>query len=118
MRGDPPEVEYSWRLRSSWRRLGARAHGSASQPPAGSHAGFITEHYWGYTRQRDGNTLEYRVNHPPWRVWEAVPTSLPDGLSDLYGSRIARTLARPVSVLLAAGSPVEVFRGRPLAPGA
>lgn len=116
--GTPPGVSYAWRLGGSWQTLSAQAVGAAEVPPAGSHAAFITEHYWGYTRQRDGSTLEYRVEHPPWRVWEAVLRTLPGGLDELYGPEIARTLDRPVSVFVAEGSAVSVFRGQRMMTGA
>ena len=32
---------------------------------------FITEHYWGYTAQRNGGCTEYKVEHPRWNVWKA-----------------------------------------------
>ena len=38
--------------------------GPARALEAGSEAEFITEHYWGYTPQRDGGTVEYVVRHP------------------------------------------------------
>jgi hypothetical protein len=48
--------------------------------PNGSEAEFITEHYWGYARQRDGGTSEYEVEHPRWRVWTTPRTTF-DGLA-------------------------------------
>ncbi len=53
-------VEYGWEFRGRSYRLAAEAEGAAAVPLPGSEAEFITEHYWGYTRQRDGSTLEYR----------------------------------------------------------
>lgn len=47
-------VEYSWRRGSKWESLKMSATGEAQSIPAGSHAEFITEHYWGYTRVRAG----------------------------------------------------------------
>jgi hypothetical protein len=38
--------------------------GAPEEAAPGSEEEFITEHYWGYTRQRDGGTIEYRVEHP------------------------------------------------------
>ncbi len=50
---------------------------------------FITEHYWGYTRQRDGGTLEYYVEHPPWRVWPTREQKLVCDAAELYGEEFA-----------------------------
>ncbi len=73
---------------------------------------FITEHYWGYARQRDGTTIEYRVEHPRWRVWRAVSALLECDVTSLYGPRFAEALsALPCSAFVAEGSPVVVRRG-------
>ena len=69
----PGSIRYAWRRRTTagraWEHVAARAVGDATVPARGTEAQFITEHYWGYTRQRDGSTIEYEVRHPSWRVW-------------------------------------------------
>ena len=47
------KVEYSWRRGRKWESLKMTATGEAQSIPAGSHAEFITEHYWGYTALRE-----------------------------------------------------------------
>ena len=62
-------VEYSWG--SGADRCSMRIEtdgGAASLPSEGSLPWFITEHYWGYSGQRDGGCLEYEVRHPRWSV--------------------------------------------------
>src|SRR5437867_9030145 len=41
------KVEYSWRRGRKWESLKMNAAGESQPIPAGSHAEFITEHYWG-----------------------------------------------------------------------
>jgi hypothetical protein len=78
----------------------------------GSEAEFITEHFWGYTRQRDGGTLEYKVEHPTWPVWNAATAAFSGPAASLYGAAFGSILARPPrSALVAAGSEVVVHRG-------
>ena len=108
---DPPTVSYAWRLRGAWQEMAARATGMRVVPPLEDHRSFITEHYWGYTRQRDGGTLEYQVEHPRWGVWNAELTAFPD-VRGLYGEAWATALTKPASVLIADGSAVEVSKGR------
>lgn len=108
--GVPPRVEYGWRIRGHWHGIAGRSIGPGAVPVAGSREEFITEHYWGYTRQRDGGTLEYRVEHPRWTVWPAELTELPP-LAPLYGETFAAALTRPVSAFIADGSPVSVDLG-------
>jgi hypothetical protein len=92
----------------------AQVSGPAAPLPAGSEVEFVTEHYWGYTRQRDGNTLEYRVRHPSWTVWTARSARLSGSVGATYPD-FAAVLARPHhSAYVATGSEVAVFPGRRL----
>jgi uncharacterized protein YqjF (DUF2071 family) len=62
--GAEGQAEYRWRHGGRWQRLAASVSGPARPAAPGSAEEFITEHYWGYTGQRDGGTVEYRVEHP------------------------------------------------------
>lgn len=68
--GVPTTVEYGWKLATDWAAMRGNPRGAGVTAATASAEAFITEHYWGYTRQRDGGTVEYRVDHPPWRVWQ------------------------------------------------
>lgn len=104
------EREYAWRASQAWTRLIARTCGPARILEADTEEEFITEHYWGYTRQRDGGTIEYRVTHPRWNVWTATDARIDGDISAVYGDAFARALAGPPrSAFVADGSPVTVF---------
>jgi uncharacterized protein YqjF (DUF2071 family) len=104
------ERVYAWRSSSGWARIQARTRGSATPLVNGSEEEFITEHYWGYTRQRDGGTIEYRVAHPRWGVWRTSDASLSGDLSAVYGEEFARALSgQPRSAFVADGSAVTVY---------
>jgi len=105
-------VAYEWRLGARWNRI-SLAPATDPQPlEIGSHAEFIAEHYWGYSVQRDGGTVEYRVEHPPWRVAEATAARLDADVASLYGERFVGPLAAaPASAFLAEGSGVSVYPG-------
>jgi uncharacterized protein len=106
-------VAYGWTHRSRAFTLAARVSGPAQALTSGSEAEFITEHYWGYTRQRDGGTIEYQVEHPSWRVWATADARF-EGLADqLYGAGFAGMLVQPPrSAFVAVGSAVVVRAGR------
>ena len=109
--GTPNRVRYEWRRSGTWEGLALETRGVAGSLTAGSEAEFITEHYWGYTRQRDGSTIEYRVQHPPWRVWSAGAARLSAAVAPLYGAQFAPLMQdAPSSAFLAEGSPVVVYR--------
>jgi len=105
----PLSVAYRWRLKGSWSGCAARATGPSMVAEPETLEAFITEHFWGYTRQRDGGTIEYRVEHPRWTVWRAADVQVPADLTDLCGRELGSVLVSPRSALIADGSPVTVF---------
>jgi uncharacterized protein YqjF (DUF2071 family) len=108
--GIPDTVEYRWKVGRAWTTVAGTAGPSGQIPNAGSHEEFITEHYWGYTRQRDGGTVEYRVAHPRWRVWPVESRLVATDLSSLYGTAFSSLLnAAPTSAFIADGSAVSVY---------
>jgi uncharacterized protein YqjF (DUF2071 family) len=102
-------VAYRWKVNGAWTTLSADLTGDGAVPPHDSEEAFITEHYWGYTRQRDGGTVEYEVRHPRWHVWRATNAAISGSLADVYGDEWARALSDPpASAFVADGSPVSV----------
>jgi uncharacterized protein len=109
-RGDRVRVEYFWRRGRKWESLRMQANGVPESIPAGSHAEFITEHYWGYTATREG-CGEYRVNHPRWKIWKADHFEFSGDVAALYGEQFVESLAEPPrSAFIADGSPVTIER--------
>jgi hypothetical protein len=109
---DPLYVSYSWQPRlGGWGHVTIQTTEALPQPIApGSKEEFITEHYWGYTRQRDGGTVEYRVEHPSWRVWQSEKATVTGDVEELYGHDFAKMLSGPPdSAFLAEGSAVTVY---------
>ncbi len=105
-------VEYGWKSGGRWLSVSAKATGRPSTPPPGSLEEFIAEHYWGYTVQRDGGTVEYQVEHPQWDVWAAEEPEAAGDFGSFYGSEFASALAgTPSSAFIADGSSVIVRKG-------
>jgi uncharacterized protein YqjF (DUF2071 family) len=106
-------AEYEWQVNGQWCKLSAKAPGGPTHPQEGSLEQFITEHYWGYSSQRSGDSLEYHVSHVPWNVWTSTAASFEGDASALYGCKLGSLLQRPPdSAFIADGSPVIVFTGR------
>lgn len=104
-------ARYEWRRGGRWSSLGVAFSGEPALADEGSEARFITEHYWGYAAQRDGGTVEYRVEHPSWRLWEGRDARVDIDVAALYGEPFAQTLGRPpTSAFVAEGSEVAVLR--------
>jgi len=86
------------------------ATGEAQSIAAGSHAEFVSEHYWGYTALREGCS-EYPVEHPRWKIWNATSFELNADVATLYGEQFTETLNQPPrSAFIAYGSPITVHR--------
>ena len=105
-------VAYEWKTGAFWNSLEAAPVNEAHLPSAGSEAEFITEHYWGYARQRDGSTKEYRVEHPQWPVRQVERAALDCDVRSIYGEKFMDALCgSPRSAFLAEGSEVTVQKG-------
>jgi len=108
--GYPPHVRYSWYTGTRWDSVEGRATGEGWVPEPATLEGFISEHHWGYTRQRDGGTVEYRVEHPRWMIWRAEDVQVDADLERLYGRAFAAVMRAPASAFIADGSQVTVSR--------
>lgn len=112
---DGLEVEYSWKQGSGRSRIFARSNVAPKLPAPNSLEQYITEHYWGYSRQKSGNSLEYHVSHIPWSIRFASEARFAGDASELYGKEFGEVLSREVdSAYIANGSAVEVYAGSKL----
>jgi uncharacterized protein len=90
-------------------RLIVNVDGLAQEMRPGSEEEFLSHRGWGYTRQRDGGTIEYRVEHPRWRIWTKADGELDGPLKDFFDEPFADILSGVVaSAFLADGSAVAV----------
>lgn len=77
-------------------------------PKAGSVEEFISEHYYGFTKNGE-KTLSYEVKHPQWEVASATSFSIDVDFEACYGSRFSfLSECNPSSVFYAKGSEVRV----------
>ena len=108
----PLEIEYEWKHRGLWQRLGVQAGNRREAMPGGSLEEFITEHYWGYTSRRGGGTAEYAVEHTRWEVYPVHRYRVACNFGSLYGLEFADLVNRdPDHILLAEGAPVAIRWG-------
>ena len=82
--GGTGSLAYRWRTAAGWNSVAASFGGAAREATPGSREEFITEHYWGYAASRRGS-LEYRVEHPRWRLWDAREPALACDVATVYG---------------------------------
>lgn len=106
---------YGWEFDGRWNSMEVTTVGEPYDSASGSEEEFITEHYWGYTAQKDGSTDEYKVEHPKWQVWRAGASRFDCDVAALYGEEFAPYLSKePSSAFLAEGSAVTVYEGTTL----
>jgi uncharacterized protein YqjF (DUF2071 family) len=109
---DTLNVRYDWRHKKIWQSLAVGASPTPEPIAPGSEEEFITEHYWGYTKRRDGSTSAYEVQHPHWQVYPIRRHEITADFAALYGPAFALlNRQEPASVLLAEGSEVSVHSG-------
>jgi uncharacterized protein YqjF (DUF2071 family) len=106
---------YRWKGGSGWCRISLATAGGCEVPRDGSHEQVVTEHYWGYAAQPDGSCVEYRVEHPSWKVWNVQRPEFNGDVEKMYGKEFAAVFrGKPTSAFLAEGSAVTVMRGHRL----
>jgi uncharacterized protein YqjF (DUF2071 family) len=116
--GEPGRVAYGWSHGTRPCRLSGELHAPLLPLRRPSESEFVTEHYWGYSRQRDGRTLEYEVRHTPWQVTDLTNPRFEGDATALFGAEFAKALAGPPrSSFFADGSAVVVLRGRRMTGG-
>jgi uncharacterized protein YqjF (DUF2071 family) len=106
--GPPPDVEYQWDTTGRWCTVAGTGGGEGVEPAAGSLEEFLTVRHWGYNGEIGKDTLEYRVDHPRWRVWHAQRTRVDYRAGPLCAPELARQLTTPASVLIVDGSAVTI----------
>jgi uncharacterized protein YqjF (DUF2071 family) len=105
-------VLYEWRWGGRWCALETRFGGEARLAKEGTLEAFLVEHYWGYTARRGGGSSEYRVEHPPWKMWACTAASLQCDVASLYGPEFVAPLSgSPETAFVADGSAITVRRG-------
>ncbi|HWM86229.1 MAG TPA: DUF2071 domain-containing protein [Kofleriaceae bacterium] len=114
----PGRAIYRWRTgHDEIHRLAVDFGGEPRLPAAGSDEEFLVDRHWGYLAPHVDVTREYRIDHPPWRVFPEAQARLSPGVAALFGDRFSHALdCTPVNVLVAEGSRMEVHRPVTLPP--
>lgn len=106
---DHTDYNYEWRLKGKWNKLGATINNATSPIEPGSPEEFIFEHYWGYNKLRNGDTLEYAVEHISWQINEVKSAVFDADIAELYGEAFVPFLSvKPYSAFFAGGSDIVV----------
>jgi len=100
-------VKYSWKDKE-WYSMQITAETKSRTMEDDSEFEFITEHYWGFTK-KDDKTSEYEVCHPKWEWYMVKNHQLEVDFKKVYGKDFeCLNHQKPISVMLAEGSEIEV----------
>jgi uncharacterized protein len=103
------QVQYEWRYKGKWNRLGATAACIPAAMVPGSEEEFILQHYWGYNELNRKTTIEYGVEHPAWQTFAVRDYKADFDIEGLYGKAFVPYLSvAPQSIMLAKGSEVTI----------
>ncbi len=104
-------VRRAWRTAHREHRVELSASRASHVPPETGVEHHFKEHAWGFGRTRRGRLLRYQVEHPVWAVHDVQALVADVGFAATYGREWGfLEAASPVSVVLAAGSPIAVHR--------
>ena len=106
------EIGYSWKSYHKWNSIYAQLNPTSQALKTNSMEEFITKHYFGYVAQKNGSTIEYEVEHPPWELWNVLNYKVDVDFSANYGPEFTQSLNQaPCSVFAAVGSKISVRHG-------
>lgn len=104
-----PRVRYEWKSNSGWNRLEVSSKDQFAIPEPGTIENFISQHYWGYNKLNESESIEYGVEHIPWETSPVNSCIFEVYTKELYGQAFEKYLsAAPHSVFLAKGSDVLI----------
>lgn len=100
-------IKYSWKDKT-WHSIEITAESELLTMQNNSEFEFITEHYFGFTK-RENKTSEYEVCHPKWNYYLVKNHQLEIDFNKIYGKDFGfLNDQKPISVMLAEGSEIEV----------
>jgi uncharacterized protein YqjF (DUF2071 family) len=107
--GELQSIEYLFGAQRDQCRIALHVDEPVQSMTPGSEEEFLSERGWGYTRQRDGGTIEYSVEHQRWNVWPNASWELEGPLGEFYDGPFPSILSgAPASAFIADGSAVAV----------
>jgi uncharacterized protein len=103
------QINYFWQLKNKWNFIKVNASKVANAMIEDGFEAFIFEHYYGYTRLSETESLEYKIDHPSWLTNQVSDFEINCDFEKMYGenfSFLSHTI--PHSVMLAEGSEISV----------
>ncbi|WP_226065091.1 YqjF family protein [Kaistella polysaccharea] len=103
------EFIYEWKVKNKWNKIQLETNKNPIAIEVGSESEFITEHYFGYNKVSETETIEYEVKHPRWQQYNVIKNNSAINFEDVYGEEFAFIKdLEPTSVFFAVGSKISI----------
>ncbi len=103
------QISYSWKMKTEWNNITVNASSSKDSMQKNSIEEFIFEHYFGYTKVSESETIEYYIQHPSWQTNQLRSFEINCNFEEMYGKDFGfLSTKKPKSVMLAEGSNIAV----------
>ena len=103
------EFIYQWKVKNKWNTIQVETEKNAVTIELNSEAEFITEHYFGYNKVNENETIEYQVTHPRWQQYKVKKNTSNIDFEGVYGKEFAFIQAlQPTSFFVAVGSAITI----------
>lgn len=105
---DKIQVTYQWKKNNKWNSIVVEAENKLNDIEENSEIEFISEHYWGYAKDKN-KTTEYEVKHPKWNFYKVLNHNINVDFLSTYGKGFeVLQNENPLSVFLIEGSDISV----------
>jgi uncharacterized protein len=100
---------YACKISKEWNYLNMESACIHTETGLGDVENFIRDHYWAYTRKGSNKTLEFQIEHPPWKIFPAIKFDMHLDTGTIYGEQFKDYFAeKPVDAFLMDGSYTKV----------
>lgn len=107
-------VLYSWQDQENKQHLHVHSDNTPSVMPEHSESNFLIHRLWGYGKQDEETTYEYKIMHPKWSIYKVNQHGLSVDFLQFGAEFSILNDASPQSVMLAEGSKVTIEGAGPL----
>ena len=102
-------IKYAWKLNDKWNSIAVKTKKVLVDTLKDSQERFIAEHYWGNIQIKKNKSYEFRVEHPPWKIYSLVDYNIDVDFEAVYGKGFSSLQhQKPSSVFLVEGSEVSL----------
>lgn len=102
-------TEYHWQKQGKPQSFCMESSSKSNSIIPNSENEFITEHYWGYSKNSNFKTTQYQVTHPKWEVYDVISHKINTDFASNYGAEFGYlNQTEPKSVMLAEGSAITI----------